>query len=338
MKRILIIQTASLGDVILCTPLIEKLHHFYPTAKLDFLLKYGYEEVLRYHPYIHHVIVWDKTEKKHAHLVELIKIFREKHYDLIVNAQRFASSGAITVFSQAKETVGFSKNPFALFFSRRIKHQIKKNDSPIHEVERNLKLITHVTDASLDYPIRLYPSQLDFAKVSQFKTLRYITISPGSLWFTKQFPKEKWVEFMTGLDNDLQVYLLGSGKEIQLCNQIIKDSNHAGSLNLAGKMTFLQSAALMKDATMNYVNDSAPMHFASAMNAPVTAIYCSTIPGFGFGPRSEKSYIVQTNKPLACRPCGLHGFKTCPQKHFECATTIEVKQLFNTLQHESITD
>lgn len=331
MKRILIIQTASLGDVVLCTPLIEKLHHFYPKAKIDFLLKYGYEEVLRYHPYLHHVVVWEKQDKKYAHLFELIRIFREKKYDLIVNAQRFASSGLITVFSQGKSTVGFSKNPFALFFNRRVKHKIGKISTGLHEVERNLKLIDHVTDTSVNFPMKLYPSSLDFAKVSQFKTKRYITLSPGSLWLTKQLPVEKWIEMIKQLDEYMVVYLLGSGKESKLCEQIISDAGRRNCLNLAGKLSFLQSAALMKDAAMNFVNDSAPMHFASAVNAPVSAIYCSTVPEFGFGPRSEQSYIVQTQEELKCRPCGLHGYKKCPKSHFKCGKTINVKQLLDNL-------
>jgi len=82
---------------------------------------------------------------------------------------------------------------------------------------------------------------------------------------------------------------------------------------------------------MNYVNDSAPMHFASAMNAPVTAIYCSTLPAFGFGPLSDNRHLVQTTHSLSCRPCGLHGKMACPEKHFQCASTITTQQLLNTL-------
>jgi len=91
----------------------------------------------------------------------------------------------------------------------------------------------------------------------------------------------------------------------------------------------------MKDAGMNYVNDSAPMHFASAVNAPVTAVYCSTIPAFGFGPMSDKSYIVEIQQPLDCRPCGLHGYRACPLGHFKCAYKIEDAQLLETLTGES---
>ena len=79
----------------------------------------------------------------------------------------------------------------------------------------------------------------------------------------------------------------------------------------------------MKGAIRNYVNDSAPLHLASAMNAPVTAFFCSTVPWFGFGPLSDDSVIAQTDIILACKPCGLHGYRQCPLGHFRCATTID---------------
>jgi hypothetical protein len=73
------------------------------------------------------------------------------------------------------------------------------------------------------------------------------------------------------------------------------------------------------------------LHFASAMNAPVTAVYCSTIPGFGFGPLSDKSFIVEMEQALECRPCGLHGYASCPLGHFRCALEIREEQLIKTL-------
>jgi len=75
---------------------------------------------------------------------------------------------------------------------------------------------------------------------------------------------------------------------------------------------------------MNYVNDSGPLHLASATNAPVTAFFCSTIPAFGFGPLSANSIIVETHEKLTCRPCGLHGKTACPEGHFLCAKSIGI--------------
>ena len=79
----------------------------------------------------------------------------------------------------------------------------------------------------------------------------------------------------------------------------------------------------MQHAEMNYVNDSAPLHLASAVNAPVTAFFCSTVPEFGFGPLSDKSIIKQVGE-MSCRPCGLHGYKSCPLGHFDCAYKIKI--------------
>jgi ADP-heptose:LPS heptosyltransferase len=326
MKRILIIQTASLGDVILATPLIEKLHRFFPKARIDFLLKQGSEELLRHHPLLKHVMVWDKTEKKYARLRELILLVREQKYDLVVNTQRFASTGLLTVLSGAGETAGFKKNPFSLFFTHRKSHRITARQNSPHEIERNLQLIEDFTDTTVFKP-KLYPSQHDFAKVSQYKTRQYITISPGSLWFTKALPEKKWAALVSRLDRALVVYFLGANNEKEMIDRIIRNSGHANSLNLAGELTLLESAALMRDALMNYTNDSAPMHLASAMNAPVAAVFCSTVPSFGFGPLSDTSFIIETKENLSCRPCGLHGKKACPKKHFKCAETIDVNQL-----------
>ncbi len=332
MKKILIIQTASLGDVILATPLIEKLHRFFPAARIDFIVKQGGEEILRHHPLLKHVLVWDKSEKKYTRLRELMRWVRQQHYDVVVNVQRFASTGLLTALSGAKITTGFRKNPFSLFFTHRKPHHIRAEKGSPHEVERNLKLVEDFTDHSFEKP-KLYPSRHDFAKVSQYKTRRYITVSPGSLWFTKAWPEQKWATFVGSLEPDLVVYYLGSGNEQIKIENIMKKAGHPNSLSLAGKLTLLESAALMRDAAMNYTNDSAPLHLASAMNAPVAAVFCSTVPEFGFGPLSDRSYVMQVNEKLKCRPCGLHGKRACPEKHFHCAENIEIKQLLVCLKN-----
>ncbi|MFN0016450.1 MAG: glycosyltransferase family 9 protein, partial [Saprospiraceae bacterium] len=109
------------------------------------------------------------------------------------------------------------------------------------------------------------------------------------------------------------------------CERLAQSANRPGVQNLAGRLSFLESAALMRDATMNYVNDSAPMHIASAVNAPTAAVFCSTVPRFGFTPLSKNRFVIETDQPLACRPCGLHGYRACPQGHFACAETVRAE-------------
>lgn len=323
LQKILVIQTAFLGDVVLATAVVEKLGRFYPSARIDMLVRKGNEGLLKNHPRLNSVLVFDKKEGKLKKLLGLLSTIRSERYDAVINMHRFASSGLLAGFSGAAYRAGFDKNPFSFMYTQKVKHEIGTGK---HEVQRNLELIQAITDSSFEKP-RLYPSAADLESVQQYKTTDYVCIAPTSVWFTKQYPRDKWIELIDRLDPSLNVYLLGAPADAAECDSIRQVTVHKNVVNLSGKLGLLQSAALMRDARMNYVNDSAPMHIASSMNAPVTAVFCSTVPAFGFGPLSDVSKIVEKREPLYCRPCGLHGHKACPEGHFKCAYDIKVEQL-----------
>lgn len=329
MQRILVIQTAFIGDVVLATGLLEKLHQHFPDSQLDIVVRKGNETLFTAHPFLHEVLIWDKKQHKYRHLFQLLNRIRRNKYDLVINVQRYMATGLLTAFSGAKRTIGFNKNPFAFLFTDKILHDFSGEGDSFHEIQRNHALIRNITDLIAAKP-KLYPSKTDFANIELYQTQPYICIAPASVWFTKQFPANKWIELITNLPETYTIYLLGAPGDATLCETIQK-ATHKSVINLAGKLSFLSSAALMQGATMNYVNDSAPMHFASAVNAPVTAIYCSTVPSFGYGPLSDHSFIVQTPVPLSCRPCGLHGHPQCPEGHFNCAQKIEISQLLENI-------
>lgn len=324
MKSVLIIQTAFIGDVILATALVESVRSQLPETCIDFLVRKGNESLLENNPHLRRVYVLDK-KRKYASLMALVSEFRRTRYDYVINVQRFATTGILAALSGGAVTIGFAKNPLSAFFSKRVPHEIGR----VHEVTRNLSLLAPMGIQSAARP-RLYPSSQQLEKVKPYKSVPYITVSPASVWFTKQWPAAQWQDFLSRAQG-LHVYLLGSGEDRSLCQQITDSVRGTGVTNLAGQLSLLESAALMRDARMNYVNDSAPMHLASAMNAPVTAIFCSTVPEFGFGPLSDVALVVQTEENLDCRPCGLHGYRKCPKGHFKCATTIRTEQLLSTL-------
>lgn len=328
--QFLVIQTAYIGDVVLATGIIEKLHRHFPDAQIDFMVRKGNEGLLKNHPFLREVLVWDKQQDKMKNLLKLLRYVRSRQYDKVINVQRFAATGLLTAFSGAKETIGFDKNPFSRFFTKKIKHLISEGAVTRHEIERNNELIKGFTGEEIMKP-RLYPAAADQEAVKPYQQAPYITISPASVWFTKQYPADKWISFLQQLTPAYKVYLLGGPGDAGMAETIKEKTPHLSVVNLCGKLNFLQSTALMKQAVMNYVNDSAPMHFASAVNAPVTAVYCSTLPSFGFGPLSDKRFIVEIPGPLACRPCGLHGRKACPLGHFKCAYDIKDGQLLKSI-------
>jgi lipopolysaccharide heptosyltransferase II len=323
-KSFLIIQTAFIGDVILATSLVENLHAAYPDASIDFLIRKGNEHLLAGHPYIRHIIILDKKKSKYRNIWRIWKGIRQRKYHAVINAHRFAVAGLLAAFSGAKHISGFDKNPFSRLFDHRAPHIVKGG---IHEIDRNHQLLQELTKAPVCRPA-LYPSADDFARVSSFKQAPYICIAPASVWHTKQFPADRWADLLRSpACAQKKIYLLGAAEDKKLIDDILRQCPESDGHNMAGELTLLESAALMKDAHMNYVNDSAPMHLASAMNAPVVAIFCSTIPEFGFGPLSDRAFVVETREHLPCRPCGIHGHRSCPKGHFACAQSIQTEQL-----------
>ena len=326
-RKFLVMQTAFIGDVILATPVIEKLKHFYPDAQIDILVRKGNQGILTNNPHVGKVIIFNKEEGKYKNMMRLVKQFRAEKYDAIINIQRYLTTGIITAFSKAKQSVGFDKNPMSFAFTHKIRHVMEAKGSTDHEVKRNLSLIEHLSDNSFEMP-KMYPSERDFEKVKQDKV--YYCIAPSSVWFTKQYPTEKWIELMNKLPEDARILVLGGPGDIAECQGIIDQSTHPDSVNAAGRLSFTESAALMKNACMNFVNDSAPLHLCSAVNAPVRALFCSTVPAYGYTPLSDNSKVLETNEPLDCRPCGLHGKKACPKGHFKCGD-IPVSTVLNSI-------
>ena len=358
--KILLIQTAFIGDVILATSLIESVHKKYPTAKIDFLLRKGNENLLQKHPFLNDVLIWDK-KNKYKSLFGLLKQIRKTSYYAVLNLQRFGATGLLTAFSNAKIKAGFKKNPFSFAFTHTYEHIITTNPNSVHEIERNSKLLESINNKNseeISKP-KLYPSLEDKDKIKELVQNDFICIAPTSVWFTKQFPLHKWIDFIEKLlleeknnqklPPNFTIYLLGAPSDSDSCQKIIDEIEEKRNklkelnqnnfnfkvrielepkiINLAGKLSLMQSAALMEHAKLVLANDSAPLHLASSVNAPICAIFCSTVPAFGFTPLSDKSFIIETQKKLDCRPCGLHGYKACPKGHFECAESITTKQI-----------
>ena len=323
MKKILIIQTAFIGDVILATALIESIVAE-EKACIDFLVRKGNESLLQNNPHVNKVLTWDKKTNKYKNLRAITKEVKQTQYDVIINLQRFASSGYICFKSKVKLIIGFDKNPFSFKFHKKATHKIGDGE---HEIERNFELLKMLGDYKLAKP-KLYPSADQKSRVDLIvESTEFVVMAPSSVWFTKQLPKSKWIELCDLIPTEELIYLIGAASDLNYLNEIKEIANNPKIIVLAGQLNLVESAYLISKARMTYVNDSAPLHLASAMNAPTTAFFCSTIPDFGFGPLSDEHVIVQTGKKLACKPCGLHGKKECPQKHFDCGFKIDVTKL-----------
>lgn len=339
-KTILIIQTAFIGDTILASHFARAVKTQYPDSKIHFFLRKGNESVIQGLETIEKTWVWDKQGGKTKNLMKLISGLREIKFDLVFNLHRHFNSGLVTSLMRSPVKVGFRQNPLSGFLTHKVDHKIphvpQDNENiKWHEVQRNLQLLKaidpnfEIVHNSKIYKPELPLQQKNFDKVANHVHGDYFVIAPASVWFTKAWSEHKFRELTSELVKRGKVIFIGAPSDKDLCDRIRKDLGNTE--NLCGALNLLDSAALMKNAKRVFVNDSAPLHLASCVNAKTTAIFCSTVPAFGYTPLADDSVVIDVGNSLSCRPCGLHGHTKCPLGHFKCAEDIQIKQVLATI-------
>jgi len=336
-KTILIIQTAFIGDTILASQFARAVKDQYPHSKIHFFLRKGNESVIQGLSSIEKVWVWDKAGGKTKNLFKLIGEMREIKFDLVFNLHRHFNSGLISSLMKSPFKAGFKQNPLSIFQTHSVDHLIphKSGAGVWHEVQRNLQLLQKaepnlkIVDNSKIYKPELPLQEKHFSKVAPHTEGDYYVVAPASVWFTKAWSEHKFRVLAHSLVKTGRVLMIGGPDDKALCDRIIEGIPDA--YNLCGQLNLLDSAALMKKAKRVFVNDSAPLHLASCVNAKTTAIFCSTVPEFGYTPLADDSVVVDVGNALSCRPCGLHGHKVCPLGHFKCAEDIEIKRVLATI-------
>lgn len=333
-SRILIIQTAFLGDVILCTPLIKATRKLFPDSFISFLLIPQTKNIVENNPHLDEIIVYDKKGKDKGlkNFFKMVKKIKMKNFDLVIIPHRYLRSALLPYLAKIPQRIGFDKSISSFLFTQKVTYQ--KN---WHEVERNLHLLN---DFSYDLPDKipeLFPGSEDFSYASQLlqdsgvkEDDKTVGIAPGSVWAAKRWLAERFAEVSDLLTKEAgaKVIFLGSKEDEKLCLEIANLMKEK-PLILAGKTNILQSAVIISRCKVILSNDSAPVHIASAMKKPVVAIFGSTIPEFGFAPYGEGNIIIE--KKIECRPCGIHGKNKCPKKHFKCMTEITTQEVFEAL-------
>lgn len=327
-KKILIIQTAFIGDVVLALPLLQVLRRKLPNAEIDFMLIPKTAELLKNHPDVNEVIVFDKKNKDRglSGIFKLAKKVALKRYDVVFILQRHFRSALIPFLAKIKIRVGFNKSAFKFLYTHIVKYE------KIHEIERNLSLLKPfgIETSRKELP-NLYPSDDEKLYVDQLLSgvnSKIISIAPGSVWETKRWLKEKFAELAKLLSDDgFVIALVGGVEDFKLCEEIKTMSDAKNVINFCGKLSLLQTAELIRRSVLLVSNDSAPMHISVAMRTPVVAIFGSTVPEFGFYPYGEKDRVVQVEN-LYCRPCGTHGRKKCPEGHFKCMKLIDSERVY----------
>lgn len=328
--NIVIIQTAFIGDVILCSSLIESLKS--NGHRVSIVVRPEASNLFESDPGITDVFVFDKKGKDRGltGLYYLAKKIRSTKYDVALVPHRSFRSALLVWLCRIPERIGFLNSAGSWLFTVKTEY-----DSSIHEIERNHSLansigisgkppnpVIHITQNDVETAKRT----LEDAGITDDDMI--VGFGPGSKWFTKQWGTENYRELARLLLKQYQCKIIcfGGNGEFDLGSRI-EEQNRDKIKNFIGKLTLRESAAVLKRTALVIANDNGFMHLAAATGTPVVAIFGATVPGFGFSPWGDNNTIIE--KDLYCRPCGIHGSNRCPEKHFRCMKEIDPVQVLD---------
>lgn len=163
----------------------------------------------------------------------------------------------------------------------------------------------------------------------------YYVFAPGAEFGpAKRWPAKHFAELAASLD--LPVLLLGSGKEAELCDEIVllsNTANNAKCLSLAGKTSLTEALCLIAASRACISNDSGLMHVAAALGVRQVAIFGSSSP-LHTPPLSDQASVLWLKNdasyqpPLDCAPC---FERICPLGHTRCLNDISAQRVRDLL-------
>ncbi|MDD5687080.1 MAG: lipopolysaccharide heptosyltransferase II [Elusimicrobia bacterium] len=335
--KILIIQTAFLGDVVLTIPLIQAAKK-YLKSEVSVLCIPSTQNILESHPSISELIVYDKKGKDKGlmGLLKVVKKLREKKYDISLIPHPSFKSGLIAYLSGIPKRIGLSNSAGRIFFTGNVFFDKEK-----YQLERYLDLLKYFDIEVREEKTEIYIDKKDEEYVANLLAGSevFFGINPGSVWATKRWPAKNYAELSDRIVNELggKIIIFGGPDDIEVVNTVVKNMG-TKAINLAGKTTIKQLAALIKKCKIFITNDSGPMHIAAAFNVPTVAVFGPTVKELGFFPYSKKAVVIE--KDIPCRPCGRHGPNKCPQGDFKCMNEVSVDDVFKAVktQYENITN
>lgn len=321
--RILVVQTAYVGDIVLTTPLLRELQRCQPEAKITIVTTESGRQLLAGLPYVHRRIALDKgwgIRSWRSFARTAVQLARAR-FDLAIAAQRSQRTGQLLWVSAAPLRVGFAGAPGAWAYHRRVPWFAEK-----HAVWRYLDLAACAGgDArTADPRPELRVAAAAAARVAEWLREgglaadgRFLCVAPGSVRATKRWPPAGFARLIAdAAGRGLPAVLVGTAGERQLCSGIAATAR-CGALVLAGRTGIPELVALVSRASAVVANDSGAAHIAAAVGTPVVSIFGPTSPAAGYTPFTAAGRVVE-HPDLACRPCSRHGSSRCPLGHFRC--------------------
>jgi heptosyltransferase-2 len=319
---------SAIGDVLLATPVIRMLKKSRPGCRIDFLVKNPYVPLLETNPHVDRVLAFDPDGGAKA-LLALVRSVRNERYDAVIDLQGNFRSRFLSFFSGAPVRSRTRMHRFKRFLLVYFKRDLYRDIIPV-PIRYLESLPFQVRDdgsgLDLNVPDETESKVRGLIKIPvRSKRLRTAVLAPGAGRATKQWPAERFAEVGQALtDHGWRIVLVGGKNDAGVCSRVSRNMR-TKPLDLAGKLTLLETAAVLRLSEVLITNDTGVMHMASAVGIGTVALFGPTTRHFGFMPFRARAEVVETK--TGCRPCSYHGTERCPRRHFRCMLDISARNV-----------
>lgn len=281
LDRICIVMMSAVGDAVHVMPIIHAIKAHKPSAHITWVLQPGPASLVREHPLVDDVIVFDRARGWRAFLEVRAKL-AQRRFDLVLGLQVYFKAGIITAFTRAPVKLGFDKararDANWLFTTHRIApHRGQHVQDQYFEFLDALGIPHHAPEWTLGpWNEEERTSQREF--VAQFERpivpLVIATSKADKDWFA-----DRWVAVCHALyhEHGLQPVLVGgrSARELAAEAQILSGAPFAHSALGSG---LRKLAAILDAAALAISPDTGPLHLAIALRTPVISLIGYTNP------------------------------------------------------------
>ena len=319
--RILLTRTDRIGDVVLSTPAIKAVRDKYLDAHIAFMVRPYAKDIVDGNPNLDEVIIYDKYGKHKSLLRTIIFAFklRKKKFDLALMLHPTNRVHLIAYLAGIPQRIGYDRK-LSCLLTKRIPHT--KQEGKKHELEYTLDILRSIGIVAKDKELFVPVHENDIEKIEKLlsehhvdKNAALIAINPGASCPSKRWKEENFASLSDSLAGKYKAEILIVSDQASMESaKKVASFMKCEPINLAGRTTIGELAALLSKCKLFISNDSGPVHIACAVETPVVSIFGRKDPGLSprrWGPTGVKTAVF--HKDVGCKECLAHncniGFK-----------------------------
>lgn len=335
-RRILVIRTDRIGDVLLSTPVLSALREVYPAAFLAILVRPYTLDVVEGHPALDLALI-DDADRQHRGIRGLLRLagqIRAHRFEVVIVLHPTLRLALLCLLAGIPIRVGTGYRAYSMLFNRRVYEH--RRDARRHEVEYNMGLLSalgvtappsnpHITVT--DTARRSIAARCDGWGIRPHEAL--VVLHPGSGGSARSWPPSYFAALGDRLGDTpgIRVILTGGPDEGELVRSVARQM-HTEPITLVDETTIKELAALLEISRLCVTNSTGPLHMAAAVGTPTVALYCPIIPcsPSRWGPYGEGHRVLQPDVPACPRCIGT----AC--EYFDCMTLVSVDSVSRAAQ------